>query len=203
MHQEENSHKRSVKGRWFLALVKAIIAAPLIAGGGYLLTLGGSPYYLLTGLAVAASAYFAFQGSDRAIQIYLAMLLATLVWTLIESSNIWGVQARLFAPAVLGAWVAWPWLRRLPNMALMAAALVVLLGIGVPVYSAIRDQGSIPQAEALADGNGEWRHYGNDQGGTKFSPISQINRSNIGDLEHAGPITPAISSLATASRPSP
>ena len=51
--------------RRILALVLAILAAWLIVQGGRLLTLGGSPYYLLAGLAVAASAWFAWMPSPR------------------------------------------------------------------------------------------------------------------------------------------
>src|SRR5687767_6569850 len=31
--------------------------------------------------------------------------------------------------------------------------------------------------------NSEWRHYGGDQGGTKYSPLDQINASNVNRLE--------------------
>ncbi len=31
----------------------------------------------------------------------------------------------------------------------------------------------------------EWRHYGNDPGGTRYSPLNQINRDNVGRLEVA------------------
>ena len=33
--------------------------------------------------------------------------------------------------------------------------------------------------------NGEWRHWGGDIGNTKYSPIDQINRDNVNDLEIA------------------
>ena len=32
---------------------------------------------------------------------------------------------------------------------------------------------------------GEWRHYGGDLGSTKYSPLDQINRDNVGDLQIA------------------
>src|SRR5438034_9928026 len=31
--------------------------------------------------------------------------------------------------------------------------------------------------------NKEWRHYGGDAGGTKYSPLDQINASNVKDLQ--------------------
>jgi quinoprotein glucose dehydrogenase len=41
------------------------------------------------------------------------------------------------------------------------------------------------QAGAAQKGttNGEWRHYGGDAGGTKYSPLDQINASNVKDLQ--------------------
>ncbi len=33
--------------------------------------------------------------------------------------------------------------------------------------------------------NGEWRTYGGDLGGTKYSPLDQIDASNFSDLEVA------------------
>ena len=34
-------------------------------------------------------------------------------------------------------------------------------------------------------GSGEWRHYGGDAGGTKYSPLDQINASNVNKLQIA------------------
>ena len=33
--------------------------------------------------------------------------------------------------------------------------------------------------------NGEWSYYGGDSGNTKYAPLDQINRHNVGDLEIA------------------
>ena len=32
---------------------------------------------------------------------------------------------------------------------------------------------------------GEWRHYGGDLGSTKYSPLDQINKQNVGGLKVA------------------
>ena len=40
-------------------------------------------------------------------------------------------------------------------------------------------------AQKGAPGNGEWREYGGDLGGTKYSPLTQINADNISHLEIA------------------
>lgn len=171
--------------RLILAFVLIIIALSLIGGGAYLLSLGGSSYYLLAGLAVGASAYFAARGSERAIVFYLVMLLATLVWALFESRNVWGVQARVAAPLVLGIWVARPWLRRLSARVLAGVLAAPVLVIAVLLYLANSDRGSVLQDAVPASGSGEWRHYGNDQAGTRFSPLTKINQGNVGKLERA------------------
>lgn len=169
--------------RRVLALILSVIASVLIFGGAYLISLGGSPYYLLAGLSVGASAYFSFRGSGKAITIYLAMLLATIVWAFIESRNVWGLQARVLAPAVLGVWVAGPLFRKLSNAVLVALLAITISALALPTYLSIRDHGSQAGGVALKNGSGEWRHYGNDPGGTKFSPLAQINRSNVGSLK--------------------
>ena len=43
---------------------------------------------------------------------------------------------------------------------------------------------------------GDWPNYGNDAGGTRFSPLKQIDRANVGNLKvawtyHTGALTPA------------
>src|SRR6516164_5564916 len=125
----EAAKDRAQPKRWLLAIVLAIIALALIGGGVRLLMLGGSPYYLGAGALVAASAWFALRGDDRAIWIYLAMLAATLLWALWEIGlDPWGLQVRLLAPAVLGVWVAAPWLRKLGAPVLIVAAVVILGG---------------------------------------------------------------------------
>ena len=53
------------------------------------------------------------------------------------------------------------------------AVVAVLIAAGV---TAPAQQGA---------GEGEWRYYGGDAGGTKYSPLDQINRDNVADLEIA------------------
>ena len=53
-------------------------------------------------------------------------------------------------------------------------AVIVMLGVGPTTTAA--------QTGAL---NGEWRYYGGDLGSTKYSPIDQIDRDNVGDLQIA------------------
>jgi quinoprotein glucose dehydrogenase len=39
--------------------------------------------------------------------------------------------------------------------------------------------------EVSADENGDWQHFGSDLGGSQYSPLQQIDRSNVAELEPA------------------
>ena len=54
----------------------------------------------------------------------------------------------------------------------------------VVVIALVMALGAAPPAAAQHGArNGEWRHYGGDAGGTKYSPLDQIDRDNVADLE--------------------
>lgn len=172
--------------RYLLAFLLALVGLALVAGGGWLLSLGGSAYYLLAGLAVLGSAWLAGRGDRRGVWLYAAMLLGSLVWALAEAGlDPWGLQARMLAPLVLGVWVCWPWLRRLPRLALVAAMLVVVGGIGLLLHDGTRIEQPAGPAEQLASGRADWPHYGNTLGGTRFSEAALITPQNVGNLKPA------------------
>lgn len=98
---------------WVLAIVVGAIGLCLLAGGAQLALLGGSLYYLITGLALVAAAIFLWRGRKWGMWLYFAMLVWTLLWGLWEVGvDGWGLAARLIAPAVLALWFAFPHVRR-------------------------------------------------------------------------------------------
>jgi quinoprotein glucose dehydrogenase len=172
--------------RWVLAAVLALIALALIVGGGKLISLGGSPYYVIAGLLVLGTAYFSAKGDARGRCLYLVMLIGTAIWAYTERGlNGWGLQARLFAPAVLGVWVFWPWLRDHGRVAIPGG----IVALGAVVWFAFCADGvvqpSAPAPKVESGANTEWHHYGNDLGGTRFSPVAQITPDNVGQLKEA------------------
>ena len=171
--------------RRILAFVLAIIALALIAGGAKLALLGGSIYYLAAGIAVAVTAWLAIKGDRRDTAAYAILLGTTLLWALWEGGlNVWGLQSRLLAPLVLGIWVCWPWLRRYRG-AFLGALAVSLVAFGVWIWQANRIETAPMLAVQGSDGSGEWPHYGNVLGGTRFSALTQINQKNVADLKPA------------------
>lgn len=94
-------------------IVFAILMVPiglfLLVGGVWLIALGGSWYYLATGLACLGSGYLLYRGRMLGIWLYTAMLLWTLMWSFLEVGlDFWGVFPRIAGPAVLGLWLALP-----------------------------------------------------------------------------------------------
>jgi quinoprotein glucose dehydrogenase len=184
----------------------ALIGLVLAGGGGYLLSLGGSPYYLLCGAAVIVSAVLLFLRRGAGALLYGLTLLATLIWAVWECGyDGWALMPRVVWPAVLGAILLLPPLRRAlirPSPAwhltrgIFTAAAAVAIGALLhafvpprtpvdPLYQA--GIGPAPAAAATVDdsANGDWRNYGNDRGGSRYSPLAQITPNNVSQLKLA------------------
>jgi hypothetical protein len=68
-----------------LAGLCALLGLILIGGGVRLVALGGSSYYLLLGLALAATAVLTWLRRPAAAWVFAAATLGTLVWAIAES----------------------------------------------------------------------------------------------------------------------
>ena len=84
----------------------ALVGLALLGGGGWLIFLNGSPYYLLAGAGVIASGVLLIRRHPAAGFVYAAVLAATLAWAIWESGLVyWSLVPRLVAPAVLGVFL--------------------------------------------------------------------------------------------------
>ena len=196
------------------ALLLAAIGLVLIVGGGRLLMLGGSLYYLIAGLALALSSVLLWRRRRLGSLVYGGMLLITIIWSLWEVGfDFWALMPRLAAPLVIGLWFLTPWLKRglgarRPSSdkffarhpaATGAVAFIVAVLAGAllhaattppidPIFQAGTTNTIASEAPVIVDeasARGDWLHYGNDQGGSRFSPLDQINRTNVEKLQVA------------------
>ncbi|WP_228243474.1 pyrroloquinoline quinone-dependent dehydrogenase [Porphyrobacter sp. GA68] len=195
--------------RW-LYLAQATIIGVLglvMAGlGVWLLTVGGTAYYLLTGLLLLAGAGFAWRRRDRiALALFALAVLVTVIWSLVEIAGkgwlpAWGIdlagRAGLLAALAAGsglAWLLWRYPKRsAPRRASMVAVLAGLLGLAVLVFASWertqppgepgRVAGSGGSAE---DAGADWTAYGGNNYGRRYSSLAQISTSNVGELEEA------------------
>lgn len=178
-------------GRIVFGFFLVAVGGVLAFGGAQLLYLGGSFYYLPAGLAALAAGVLVARGRWRAAAaIYLALMLATLVWALAEAGlDGWALMPRLVSPFVLGL----PFLlaalfgtKRADRFAgLGVAAIAVALIVTVWASSGFRPVGAPAEQEPkqAAGETGEWPHFGNTQAGTHFSPLTQLTPDNAAKLE--------------------
>lgn len=175
------------------------IALFLGIGGGWLVALGGDWYYLIAGIAFLATAFLVFRRRPGARLLYAGIILGTLVWALWEVGlDWWPLGTRGGVVVLVGLWLLTPWAigRRTGwDLGRGVLALSVLVAIVVAGASIFRDphdmQGELPTASVTPDaGNspvpaGEWHDYGRTLAGQRYSPLDQIDTSNVGQLEVA------------------
>lgn len=191
----------------FLVLVGVILAA----GGTQLVTLGGSPYYVIAGLMTLVSGILVALGRRSGALLFGVLLLGTVAWAVGESGFAgWSLLARLAGPFVIGLWFILPWTaRRLhprskhslgKRFGIAMAGLVLAVGLGTianmmfvaerpdPMFQAgmaAQAPAPLPLA-ASADSSGQdWAVWGGDAAGTRFSSLTQLTPANVDKLELA------------------
>ncbi|MCQ4634202.1 glucose/quinate/shikimate family membrane-bound PQQ-dependent dehydrogenase [Shinella sp. CPCC 100929] len=189
------------------AALFAIIGLVLTGGGGWLLSLGGSPYYLVTGIAFIVTAILLVRRSSAALWLYALIILGSLGWGIWEVGfDWWQLGPRGGVIVLLGLWLMLPAIRRPLGFAsptgtsyaasALPLAVAVLVAIGVAGFSLTQDPhdmaGDLPtdivNATPALGGNvpaGEWHQYGRTQYGQRYSPLDQINTDNVSTLKVA------------------
>ncbi|MEC7760900.1 MAG: glucose dehydrogenase [Pseudomonadota bacterium] len=85
-----------------LAVVLGVFGLVILAGGVWLILLGGSWYYAIAGIGLCLTAWFLVQPSMTALWVYLATFVFTLIWALWERGlDPWAQVPRLVAPSVV------------------------------------------------------------------------------------------------------
>ncbi len=189
------------------ATLVALIGLVLTGGGGWLLSLGGSPYYLVTGLAFLVTAILLFRRSSAALWLYALIVLGSLGWAVWEVGfDWWQLGPRGGVIVLIGLWLMLPAIRRPLGFAsptgtrypasALPLAVASLVAIVVAGYSMTQDphdlSGALPtdvvNATPVLGGNvpaGEWHQYGRTQYGQRYSPLDQINANNVSTLKVA------------------
>jgi quinoprotein glucose dehydrogenase len=205
---------------WISAAIFFLIGAYLTVEGAVLVIWHGSAYYLIAGVLMVTSAVLLLLRLREGAWLYLFLLLGTLVWSLWEVGlDGWALMPRLGLLFVLGLILLLRPVRRslrsstlagrrfeaLFRPAWLAAAALLAVGLGVgahalrsarvdPLYQrgiARLEPAPIAGRPMNAD-SGDWPYYGRDLGGTRFSPLDQITKSNVSQLKvawvyHTGP----------------
>ena len=185
-----------------LAAFLLLVGATLLAGGAWLIAIGGSPYYLLSGGATAASGILLWRRDRRGSWLYGAMLAVTLGWELWESGlDLWALAPRLIGPGVIGLCLLLPRVQTQLGPHPLSCRWRLLAGTAIAalplflVLEAVARWSSAPPSPAstvtLADPSaasvpaGDWPVWGRTAAGTRFSPLTGITPANVGQLEPA------------------
>ncbi|MBB5754926.1 membrane-bound PQQ-dependent dehydrogenase, glucose/quinate/shikimate family [Prosthecomicrobium pneumaticum] len=187
------------------ALIVGLIALALLVGGVWLVGLGGSWYYALAGLALAATAFLLWQGHPAALWVYALTVLATLLWSLWEVGfDWWPLAPRGDLLFLIGLFLLTPWVARalrprggVPDVrgGRIALGVVLVLSLAAGTVGIFRDptriEGAAPgvRAEIAPDAGGvppgEWHAYGRTGHGDRYAPLDQITPQNVAQLEVA------------------
>lgn len=217
-------------GYWYVALLGALIlvlGVVLAAGGVWLVSLGGSWYYLLAGIGLVVSGWLLMQQSFGGVVTYGLVWLATLVWALWEVGlQGWPLVPRLVAPTVilLLVLIAIPLIGKRYRPAIerrrpAVAARVAAVSISALAYASWHFGGvAVAQEEAPAAPAQEGQRLGPvfpqrdpalNQGGAQLAPPTQeeapvgLARNQPGEMRPAGEDWPAWGGSDAATRYSP
>ena len=179
--------------------IVALIGAILLIGGAYLAWLGGSPYYLGTGIGMSISGWLLSRRRLAGAWIYFAVVALTILWAFWEvGPNGWALVPRVIAPLVLLIAVLlvmpllsiaprrWTW-AGLGVAAVVVATLVaglVLGHVGSPTPSGpLPDESAAMVDPALLQAGADWPAYGGSYSARRYSPLAQITPANVGRLQ--------------------
>lgn len=191
---------------WIVLALFFLVGIYLTGLGGFLVYLGGSFYYVLSGAALLWVAVLLKRGDPKAIKVYAAILSITLIWSVYESD--WYLLALL--PRI-GFWLGLalcfitPWYRQsikesknesIPPLKQwlglpVAASVLVMVIFAMQHYEqngtgTVRDlDKKVAQNDSVQEPVKDWRHYGNTEGGTRFAELEQINLESVSGLKEA------------------
>ena len=178
-------------------VVLALMGLGLTVGGGWLVGLGGSWYYVALGIGWLAAAVLMWRGSAAGATIAIASAILSAAWAIWEAGlDFWPLFARLMVPIAVAGFAALviPTLQRgaAGRWFYSVAAVALLLFIGgfyltFQPHGAITRSASIPAYTAATGDNtaADWTAYARDTMGRRYSPFTQINRENVGKLDLA------------------
>jgi quinoprotein glucose dehydrogenase len=162
--------------------------------------LGGSFFYLFAGIMFLLTAFLLLKRKASALWVYAALIVVSLIWAIYEVGfDWWQLGPRGGLIILLGLWLLTPWIRRplgfsgTTGTAYAASpwplAVPVLAAIVIAGYSMTtspHDQhGDLPTAMTGSTTfggtvtDGEWHQYGRTPFGQRYSPLEQINVSNV------------------------
>lgn len=183
-------------GRLF-AIVLALIGVGLVVGGVWLISLGGSVYYAIVGIAYLAAAFLLLRNKHFGAHLVAAVAVLTIPWAIWEAGfEFWPLFARLMAPLALAGFA----LLFAPSLAkpvrsltyycgatLAAVIFAVAFGFTFVPHGIVHPSSEIAAYQPPTGDNtpANWTSYGRTTAGLRYSSFDQINRDNVDQLDLA------------------
>lgn len=188
--------------RFVFLILTLITGVALLIGGAKLLSLGGSSYYLLAGIAYLLITVLYFKRNKLGLWLSVATFVATVIWALYEVQiNYWLLVSRLVVPAIILMLSLWLTSTFKDNFAstckrnanifgvVVFAGLIITFVAAFFPHGVISNDVAITQNEQLAKVSPEnpdnWQYFGRNTDATKFAPYSDITPDNVNQLEVA------------------
>ncbi len=188
--------------RFFVILLHVLIALFLIIQGGKLVSLGGSSYYLIAGIAYLLIAILYTFRKVASLWLSILTFIATVIWAVSEVQvfDFWQYIPRLVVPTVLFVLSLWASrsLITLSTEKVTFANRVGLVGFIACVIALISaffphgktlNQVNIAQDRNLtkptAENPDNWEYFGRSGSGTRFAPYTDITPDNVKNLQIA------------------
>lgn len=183
-----------------LGAVLAIAGLAFLLGGGKLISLGGSWYFLLAGLGLLLSGVQVLRGRRSGGWLYIATYAATVLWALAEVGlDYWSLVSRLlamtFGAAVVSACLPLlqagsPRARNSKGPLTLAGALLLVGLVSFAsmfqIHPEVQNQAAISRKPVdAASAQKDWSHYGNSSNNDRFAALDQINVDNVNQLQVA------------------
>lgn len=191
-------------GRIWLMLVGIVTALAglyFIGGGGWLVWLGGSGYFLIAGVLLLISGILLFRRHMAGALLFGVTLIFSIIWSLMDVGlQFWPLFSRLFAPAAGAVLIAFsvPLLSRHRQTRRWSLAFggVVAVGVIAAFISSFQPKGIIRNGDVAANnasahdiapdsGPQDWQTWSGDSRGSRFSTLSDITPENVNDLKVA------------------
>ncbi len=202
MQQKEQTQPVAVRvGLYILGAVLALAGLFFVIGGGKLMSLGGSWYFVLAGLGLLAAGVQIIRRRTSGAWLYLLTFALTVVWALAEVGwDYWSLVSRLlaltFGAAVVAVCMPWLYQRNGERMAakgpFTAAAVLLVAGVAgfvsmFQIHPEVTTQAAAAMRQPVdaASEQKNWDNYGSSAKNDRFAALDQINVDNVNQLEVA------------------
>ena len=185
----------STKRPLITSILIGLLGLPMALMGAQLLLAGGTPFFLVAGALMSASAYYLFQRKPLGFNIYAVLVLVTLAWAVYEAGNsFWLVGSRIWVIGFIALWLCTPLVRRtlwpddtpslfsLRMVQICALATVsVVFAMVVSLFESPAEIQKVARGDARESAN--WDSYGGSNAGTRYVTYDQIHLDNVDSLE--------------------